>query len=166
MNVLEKAVLRITRAGTVLGAVGLLIVMLLVVTSVVARFFGSAVSGSYEMTQLIISVTISFSLAHTALNNGHVMVELVVTRLPAGVQRVATVIVSALCLVFWGLLAFAGVDFAMDKGLREVSETLDMPHLPFRAFLALGMLLLALSYAPRVVKGAARPAGDHDLMGE
>ncbi|MHB1343604.1 MAG: TRAP transporter small permease [Thermoleophilia bacterium] len=166
MKVLDKAVSRVTGLGTVLGAVGLLIVMSLVVASVVARSFGSAVPGSYELTQLIITVTISFSLAHTALKNGHVTVELFVTRLPARVRVLATILVSALSFAFWALIAYAGIRFAVDKGLREVSETLDVPHLPFRALLALGMLLLALSYASHIAKSSREPSGDHDLVGD
>lgn len=160
MGVFNVILRRVTGVGAFLAAACLIVVMLLVVASVTARFFGTAISGSYELTQLLISVTIAFSLVYTAMHKGHVVVQVVLTRLPARVRRIAGVLISLLSLVFWGLVAWGGAKFAIGKGLKETSETLDIPHLPFRAMFALGILLFALSYLPAVVKGFMKTAGE------
>lgn len=161
MGVVNLIVRGVTGAGTALANVLLLVVMMIVVASVVARFaFGVAISGSYELTQLFISVTIAFSIVYTALHKGHVVVHVVLTKLPGQARRIGGIVTSLLSLVFWGLVAWAAAGYAIDKGLRETSETLDVPHLPFRVLLALGIVLLALSYLPAVVKGFRKTAGD------
>lgn len=161
MGVVNLIVRRVTGAGTVLANVFLLVVMMVVVTSVIARFvFGAAVSGSYELTQLFISATIAFSIVYTALHKGHVVVHVVLTKLPSQVRRISGAVVSLLSLVFWGIVAWAAASYAVDKGLRETSETLDVPHLPFRALLALGIALLALSYLPAAVRSLRKTAED------
>jgi TRAP-type C4-dicarboxylate transport system permease small subunit len=166
MQLFNTALRRVIEVGTILAAISLLVVMCLVVASVTARFFGRAIGGSYEMIQLIISVTISFSLAYTALKGGHVAVEVVSSRLPARFRQVATVVVSALALGFWGVMAYAGFDFILDKGMSERTETIKFPLFPFRVLLAFGLLLLALDYISVTVKALHGETPPHDVVEE
>lgn len=160
MATLQAILWRISRVGSVLAGAGLITGMLLVTASVTARFFSSSVAGSYELTQLAISVTIVFGLAYTGLQRGHIVVEVVVQRFHPKVRGASAVFVSLLTIGFWVLVAWAGARFALDTGLGETSETLDVPYLPFRVLLAVGALLLSLTYVSTVAAGYRRMKGE------
>lgn len=120
--------------------------MLLVVTGVIARFFNIAIVGSYELLQLMMAVTIAFALVYTALRKGHVVVKIVVSRFSVRTGAIVCILVSFLSLAIWVLIAGATAQLVYEQGLRAISETLEVPYLPFKIALILGLLLLSLSY--------------------
>ena len=54
--------------------------MLLTIASVLCRLFGSAIVGSYEITELIIIVTVGFALVYTTITESNVTVKLLIER--------------------------------------------------------------------------------------
>lgn len=128
------------------AGVFLLGAMLLVVTSVIVRFFNIAIVGSYELMQLMIGVTIAFALVYAALRKGHVAVKIIASRFSTRTGAIVGIAVSFLSLAIWGLMSGATAQLVYEMGLREVSETLEVPYLPFRVVFILGLLLFSLSY--------------------
>ena len=146
MEIFASIVQRVTKVGTVAAGIFLVGAMLLVVTGVIVRFFNIAIVGSYELMQLMIAVTIAFALVYTALRKGHVVVKIITSRFPTRIGAIVGIVVSFLSLAIWGLMSWATAQFVYEKGLREVSETLEVPYLPFRVVFILGLLLFSLSY--------------------
>lgn len=146
VEIFASIVQRVTRVGTVAAGVFLLGAMLLVVASVTSRFFKIAITGSHELMELMIAVVIAFALVYTALRKGHVVVKIIVSRFPTRLGAIVGIAVSFLSLAIWGLMSFAATQLVYEKGLREVSETLEVPYLPFRIVFILGLLLFSLTY--------------------
>lgn len=146
VEIFSRIVQRVTGGGAVAAGVFLLGAMLLVVTSVTARFFNIAITGSIELMQLMIAVTIAFALVYTALRKGHVVVKIIVSRFSVRTGAIVGIAVSFLSLAIWGLMSGATAQLVYEMGLRELSETLEIPYLPFRVVFILGLLLFSLSY--------------------
>lgn len=159
MEIFSRIVQRVTRGGTVAAGVFLVGAMLLVVTSVIFRQFNIAIAGSYEMMQLMMAVVIAFALAYTALKKGHVAVKILVSRFSVRTGAIVGIAVSFLSLAIWGLVAGSTAQLVYEKGLREVSETLEVPYLPFRSVFILGCLLFSLIYIPDIFEGLKKVRG-------
>ena len=146
MKIFNNIIERIIRVGAA-GAGGLLFgAMLLVVASVTSRFFNVAITGTMELMELMIGVTVAIALAYTALRKGHVAVKLIVSRFPIKTGAIVGIAISFLSLAIWGFMVYAAADLTAEKGLREISETLELPYLPFRAVFMLGLALFSLTF--------------------
>lgn len=146
MNRFADIIRRVTVLGTGLGAAFLAGIMVLIVASIIVRLFGRVIPGSYELIELMIVVTVAFALAYTGLKQGHVTVNIIVSRFP---QRVQDIVAGFTCLIslgIWGVMAWAAYKIAVEKGILEVTEYFLVPYIPFRFVFALGLLLLSLAF--------------------
>jgi TRAP-type C4-dicarboxylate transport system permease small subunit len=159
MEIFSRIVQRVTRGGTVLAGVLLSGAMLLVVASVIFRFFNKVIVGSHELMELMIGATIAFALAYAALRKGHVVVNIIVSRFPTKLGAIVSILASFLSLAIWGLMAGAATQLIYEKGLREVSETLGLPYLPFRIAFILGLLLFSLTFVSDIFEGFKKVRG-------
>ena len=149
INFLQNNLFKLTRMVGIFGSCLLLIMVILTVSDVVLRrFFNAPIRGSLELTQLILGISVSATLAFCALvEGGHVEVEILVNRFSKRTQKI---IVSAmyflttvmLALNCWQLVVYAIRVFDMN----EVSAILVISPGPFIAFAAFGMALLTLVF--------------------
>lgn len=146
MGTFEGIVKRVIRWGSSLAGVALIAAMLIVVVSVVSRFFDIAVAGSMEIMQLLMGIVVACALAYAALHKGHVAVKILVSRFSVKTGAAIAIIISLLSLAIWGLMCWAAVDFILEMGMTELSETLEIPYMPFRIVFILGLLFFALTY--------------------
>ncbi|MFP3975115.1 MAG: TRAP transporter small permease subunit [Dehalococcoidia bacterium] len=142
----RRIIQRTTRGGTAVAGVVLVSSMLLVVITVIARLLNIAIPGGMELMQLMMAIVIAFALVYAALQKAHVVVRILTAKFPVRIGAIASIIVSFLSLATWGLMSFAAAQLVYDKGLREVSETLEIPYSPFRIIFIFGLLLFALSF--------------------
>ena len=134
--------------------------MLLVVTSVASRaFFNIGVVGTYELLQLMMGVVIAFALVYTALRKGHVAVKIISSRFSLKTGAIIGIAMAFLSLAMWGITSGAIVQYLCEMGMTEMSETLEVPYLPFRAVLILGLLLLSLTYISDIYEGIRKGRG-------
>jgi TRAP-type C4-dicarboxylate transport system permease small subunit len=85
------------------------------------------------------------ALSYTATEDGHVTVDLVVSKLPKGVQRFLKLLTSLLSAGLFALIAEQNIVRA--KALRLeglISQILYIPVYPFYLFVAFGSALLSL----------------------
>ena len=68
------------------SAAAVIFIMLLTCADVVMRLFGRPIPGTYELVGYFGSVIISFGMARTSIERGHIAVNLLVDRLPPRVQ--------------------------------------------------------------------------------
>jgi len=128
-------------AAVFLGAM-----MILTGIDVFLRYvLNSPVPGSFELTEFMMPVVITFGFAYCALEKGHVQVELVTSKLP---RRTQAVMNGIACLVFFGLfLLITWQSWIRAKGMMDsgqTSITLAIPVFPFVLAVALGSAALCL----------------------
>lgn len=99
---------------------------------VILRYLRMPIPGTYELVCFLGAVAVSFAMAHTSVQQGHVAVSLLVRLLPTRLQGLVDTITTSLSFIFFALLAWRATLYA--NTLRETSEvslTLKLPFYPF-----------------------------------
>lgn len=127
------------------SAAALIFIMLLTCADVVMRFFGSPIPGTYELVGYFGSVIISFGMARTSIERGHIAVNLFVDRLPPRAQNLIEGVGNIVAAALFGVLAWQCQVYARDLWeTGDISLTLGMPTWPFVLGLAAGSGMLSL----------------------
>lgn len=125
---------------------GIVFMMLLVTLDVILRFFRSPIPGTYEMAGLIGTVIVSFSLAWTFLERGHIVVEFLISKLPRKTQWIVDAVNDCISLIFFALVAWQSWVYGTSlRASGEVSLTVQLPLFPFLYGIAIGCGLLCLA---------------------
>ena len=145
MAFFEKTVAWVSQVfGTIAGwtLVGM---MLLTAADVILRAFRRPILGTYEIVSLLGAIVIAFAMPHTTLQEGHVSVEILVSRLSGTSQCVINVITRGLTVVLFGFIAWECLQYGRDlKGAGEVSMTLCLPTYPVLYGIALAAVVVIL----------------------
>ena len=135
---------RIVRGGTIAGSIFLLVVVLIIVINVIIRFFGHMIPGHYELVSLITVISVAFSLSYTAIHKGHIAMKILVSRLTERNQIILGAFTTVVSIAVWAAIAWASITVIQDKMLKEVSNMLLIPYLPFRCVWVFGLILYCL----------------------
>ncbi len=140
------------------AAAALVGMMLLTCADVVMRrSFNHPIPGTYEIVGLLGALLISFALAYTTAQKGHIAVEFLVQRLSKKIQRVIDAVNQLLGIMLFVILSWQSVLYAMDlKESGEVSMTVQMPIHPFVFGIAIGCALVSLVLALDFYKSLTR----------
>jgi TRAP-type C4-dicarboxylate transport system permease small subunit len=120
--------------------------MVLIVANIIYRLTGHVITGSYELSELLIVVTVAFALGYAAVQKSHVVVKILVSRFPQRWQAILEAFTSFLSMGTWAVIAWASSLIFLERWLTEESEMLLIPFLPFRMVLLFGLVLIALVY--------------------
>jgi TRAP-type C4-dicarboxylate transport system permease small subunit len=157
MDYLANIARRIGGFGTAIGVGFLIGVVLLIVANIVYRFFGGVIAGTYELVELMVAVVAASALVYTVLEHGHVVINIIVSRLPQRIQAIVESITLAVGLGIWALVAWANVGLIREKALGgEATLLLNIPVLPFRLFWEFSLLLLCLMLLVYLLKALHR----------
>jgi TRAP-type C4-dicarboxylate transport system permease small subunit len=119
--------------------------MLLTCTDVVLRLFRAPITGTYEVVGLLGSAFVSFSLAHTSLERGHIVVDFLFRKLSPSMQRAVDFVTLFLSCALFGLFTWQALRYGSNlRTAGEVSLTLQIPVYPFVFGVALGCGLLCV----------------------
>lgn len=132
--------------GNAIGGAFLVGMMVLIVANIVYRLFGHVITGSYELSELMIVVAASFALGYAGLTKSHVDVKIIVEKFPERLQAVIETITSFLSMGTWAIIAYASAIIMVERWHSELSEMLEVPNGPFRLILLIGLILVALVY--------------------
>lgn len=128
-----------------LACFAVVVMMLLSCADVAMRLIGAPIPGTYEMVGFLGAVIVSFSLAYTSLQRGHVAVEIIFEKLPLKAQMIVDAVGNLLSTILFGLIAWQSLLYGLDlQRSGEVSLTLQMPFHPFVYGIAVGCGLLAI----------------------
>ena len=157
-DILEKVVYPISRLLHRFAQVIIVLMVLLTVVDVCLRYiFNSPITGSYEVTELMMAVLVFASVGFTMSVKDHVSVDLVVTKLP---DRVRALLEAITCLLAFGLFALAAWRNVLHTGTtwerHDVSAELFIPVSPFVLFVALGLAVLSLVLLVQFFQSLAR----------
>ena len=146
MNAFAVLLHRITKGGIFIGGVFLIIGMLLLMSNIFGRFAHFVIPGSYELFELIMVIPVGFALVYAALQKTHVVVHLIVSRFPPRLSAAAEILASLLSFTIWALIAWGGARLAYENGLKETTDILGVPYLPFRIVLLFCLFLFCVTY--------------------
>lgn len=109
------------------------------------RFFRRPIPGTYEIVGLLGAVFVSFALARTSVDQGHIAVDFLVQRLPRRVQYVVEAVNAGACALLFTVVGWQCLRYAADlKASGEVSMTLQIPIHPFVFGIAVGCAMLSV----------------------
>jgi TRAP-type C4-dicarboxylate transport system permease small subunit len=127
----QKSVLSIAKRFDVVAGIAVFAMMSLTCVDVILRLFRKPIPGSYEIVSLLGAIAVSFAIAHTSVERGHVSVSLIVQLFPRRVQRIVESVIAVLGIVLFGLIAWHSILYGMDcQRAGEVSLTLQLPFYP------------------------------------
>lgn len=128
------------------GAGGMLGLTFLIVADICLRYlFNRPIVSSNELVMFLMAVVVFSALSYTETLDGHVRIDLVISRFPQGAQSALRVVTSILSLCLFALITQQNVVRAKAlqiEGLR--SPILHVPVYPFYLFVAFGCALLCL----------------------
>ena len=142
----KKNSLSLARRLDMIAATAVFAMMSLTCVDVFLRyFFRMPIPGTYEIVAFLGAVAVSFAMAHTLAERGHVAVSLVVQLFPKWLQDIIEGIISIFGIVLFGLIAWQSVLYGMDcQRAGEVSMTLELPFYPIIYGVALGAGVVCL----------------------
>ena len=113
------------------AAAALTFIMLLTVSDVGLRYFGSPIVGTFELVALGGAVVIGFGIPITSWNRGHIFVDFLINSFPPKVMTAFNVVtrligIGLFILIGWNLFVLGGD--LMKSG--EVSLTRQLPFYP------------------------------------
>lgn len=144
MNILQRAI-SLTRRGTMLLTLGIFLgVIALIDANIVVRLCGSVIQGAFELVQLMMVEVIAISLAYTTLEKGHVVIGVVLSRLPQRTKTIIEVFTSVISTGLWAAIFWRSFLVMYERGLAEHSQQLEIIYLPFRCLWLSGLGFLCL----------------------
>ena len=151
----------LTRGLNSLSALAVLAMMLLTCADIVMRLMRRPITGTYETVGFLGALFVSFALAQTSVDRGHIAVDFLVQRLPQRVQEAVELVNGLVCTAFFALIAWqCGLYGAELKASGEVSMTLQTPIYPVVWGIGAGCAVLCLVLIARssdVLAGWRRP---------
>jgi TRAP-type C4-dicarboxylate transport system permease small subunit len=143
--ILEKWVIRVSYGFNVAGGICILAMMFLTCSDVFLRIFQRPITGAYELVGFLGALFVSFSLAHTSFQRGHIAVDFLVQKLSDGARVMILCINDLLGSLLFGLIAYQSMVYGSKlKSAGEVSMTLKLPVFPVVYGIGLGCGLLSL----------------------
>lgn len=153
----EKTVLSAADVFNWVAAGALVSMMVLTCCDVILRFFRHPIPGTYEIVGLLGTVVISFSLAYTTAQKGHIAVEFVVQRFTRKTQNIIDSTNDLLSLILFAIITWQSTLYGFDlKQSGEVSLTVQFPIHPFVFGISLGCGMVCLVLAMDLYKSFRR----------
>lgn len=142
-------------AGCLNWAAGgfVLAMMLLTTSDVVLRLFRSPLAGTYDLVGLLGAAFVSFALAHTSLQKGHIAVDFLFGKLRPRSRLLVGTATELLSLGLFTLVSWQSLRYASRlRRMGEVSLTLRAPLHPFVYGIAMGSGMLCLVLLLRIAR--------------
>jgi len=139
----------IQSASTVSHRVGigiLLAMMFLTAADVFGRYFlHRPIVGAYELQEYLMVCVVSLTLAYGAVEKGHVVVDILVSRFPRRAQAIIGAFTTFFGVCLCSVITWQAVGYVQRTlGSGLVSATLKIPRYPFIGVLVFGMALFCL----------------------
>lgn len=144
---LGRSIFSLSRGLNIVGVSTLMVMMVLTVADVSLRYLiNQPIPGSFELTEFLLVILASFGLAYTAIQNGHVTVDLVVKRFSPKTQAVIDTITCLISIGIFATVIWASILYARSEwNAKAVSTVLLLPRFPFILVVVLGGAVLCLA---------------------
>jgi TRAP-type C4-dicarboxylate transport system permease small subunit len=150
----EKAVSKCINALVWVSIISIIIMLVITVIDVVARAPASwSLPGTYEYSKYLMVLVAAVALPYTALNDGHVELDMVVLRMPPVAQKIFGVINFLAVMFYAGILAVQNwAQAGMTKILNLKPVDVPFPQYPFYYIIAIGVALMLVVVLVKCVK--------------
>ena len=158
IKVITSAVRHLVTAINYIGIVALFGIMVFTSTNVFLRYvLHKPITGSFDITELLMVIMIACSFAFTAMEKGHVNVNLIVSKFPLWMQRNIDMTGK---IVVIGVLIFFSWQTALQGELSRIKHVEAGPTgiliFPFYYLLALGFVLMAIVIFSDLLKSVSK----------
>ena len=155
---LEKAVFPVSRFLLYIGQYTLILMVMLTVADVFLRYvFNRPILGSYELTEFMMAVLVFSTIGYTMVVKGHVVVDLVFTKLPQRSKDILECITSFIAFILFAVVAWRNaVQASTAWGRNDVTAELFIPISPFILFVAIGIAVLSLVLFTQFIQSLAK----------
>jgi len=142
----EKAINWLSRVIHRVGGIVLAAMMFLTAADVFLRYlFNRPISGALELNENMLVILVFFSVAYTAIQKGHVRVEVLITQLSQKAQSVIEIISGFVTFVLSLMITWQAFVLALEKMEQGLTTAvLFIPVFPFIFMVAFGSGLLSL----------------------
>lgn len=131
-----------SRSASAVSSVIIVVMMLITVTDVIFRKFGSGIDGAVELNGLLLVVITFFALANCWNKEGHIQVDLLFQRAAPRWRSLSKAFSSLVGFCLFGGILYGGVKFSyMAYKKAEVSAIILVPLFPVKLVMALGCLI-------------------------
>lgn len=114
--------------------------------------FGQAIVGVHELCEFMLTIMAFFGLAYTAVEKGHIAVDLVFHQFPPRVQRVLAFITGCFSFAIYSLISWQAIIYGFETQHNNVlSPTLTIPLFPFVFATGFGTALLSLTILREII---------------
>ncbi len=146
LDAFERRLDQVLRLLAHAGGLVLAGLAVLVIYEICARyFFGRPFRGGFEMTELAMSVIVACGLPYTAIQRGHVSVDIFSKFLDRPSMRWLNFGIHALGAIVLGTLAYQSFGYAMKSyGYGDVSNMMRIPKPPFQFAVAISAGLFTI----------------------
>lgn len=153
-HIFERFTNPISHYADVVGRIILAIMVFLVTTDVVLRyFFNRPIKGSYELIEFMMVVLVFLGLAYTQVQKSHVSISLFTTKLSSSQNAVIGNATYLLCIIIFSLLTWRGIIQAEKlRANGTSSDLLFIPNYPFMWVVVLGCILIGLVFLRDFIK--------------
>src|SRR4030042_3383585 len=113
---------------------------------VIGRYLlNKPISGTFEITEILLAGIVFFGFAYTQRVKGHVAINLVYSRFPNKLKVIVGLLNSIVLICIFVLILWQGIVTAISQWQqhREISN-LGLPHFPFQLFVPVGALAMCL----------------------
>lgn len=149
------------KISTILGFTSMcasICMMFLITADILLRYFwGSPIKGTFEITGLMLVITFFFGLAYAQVQQSHISVDIIVSRLP---RRTQSILGSFSYLVYFSfvlLMTWRTFLYGMEAlRIGEKTSILDVQIAPFVFLAALGCLVLCAAVMVDLIKSISQ----------
>jgi TRAP-type C4-dicarboxylate transport system permease small subunit len=148
----------LTKPLSYAGAALLFLMMLLTVCDVIGRYgFNSPIMGTFELTEFMMVCLVFSSLAYTQSQDGHIAVDILVSRFPKSIQEIAKMVNYLITLLVLMLIAWMSIERGFEmKASNQCSGTLLIPVYPFVFAVAFGSAAMGFEIIVNLIKTILR----------
>lgn len=133
------------------------LMMALTVLDIILRYFGSPVSGTYELMAVAGAIVIGLAIPKTSLDGGHIHIDLITDKLSAGARKGLLVFTRIPGIALFAAMAcflyFKGWDL---RKAGEVSLILRMPQFIFAYILSVCCIVESLILVADIFKAMSK----------
>ncbi len=145
LNKAHRFVHALSKGMNGIAAVAVFFMMSITCADVFLRYFRHPLTGTFELVGLSGAVAVSFALAQTTLEKGHIAVDFIVRKLSENVRNWVERVNDVILAVLFALISWHSFMLALSsKANAEGSMTLQVPFYPFIMGISVSFGLLFL----------------------
>lgn len=112
--------------------------------------WASPVTGTPELTKLMMVITVFFGLSWCAVSNKHLKVDILMNRFPRKVQFIVDTITMVAVLAMFAVITWQS--FLEAGSVVAVTSLLQLPLSPFYWLMAIGLAMFCLSVVVLIIR--------------